>query len=283
MQIKNQFAKHFAKIGQSANRAEFEVRFNQVQRGLLKQLNEKKAKIVDNGVEHDVARLQKERDKLFDRAQRLRDLQTDMKTNALRFLDIRDAAQKAVNAADEDENATLSADEVTALNKSIASIAEDVAKLKFTTASPEFTDGNLANRLRQEVATLQGLTAVEGTIDAEGSGSPSNDNRSILDTLESIVSRAENYAESATVLVGGLNQVIVDTDKQAYALEADLAELTAVEVAKQKDAIADLDIRYGNLIRSISLAFEVQSGLGDMLAAGTQFEAPKGSILNIFT
>ncbi len=285
MQVKGtEFAKQFAEIGQASNRAAFEVRFNQVQRGLLQQLEREAAKVQENsGIERDIARLEKERDNLVTRTNNLQDLQFDITSNANRFLDIRDAATNAINAADADGNATLSADEVSALNTAIAEIKEEVFKLTLTATIPEFTDGNLANRLRQELATLESLTAVEGVIDAEGTDPATNDNRAILTTLQSISTRANNYSESSTILVGGLNQVIIDSNKQAFDIEADLANLTAVELRRQEEEILELENRYTNLIRSISLAFEVQSGLGDMLAAGTEFDAPTGSILNIFS
>ena len=283
MQVKNLFAAQFAKSAQASNKSQFEVRFNAVQRGLLNQMNEKIAKAEDDGTQKEIAELQKKRDKLFDKADTLRNLQSDIKTNALRFLDIRDMATSAVSAADADEDSSLSEDEVTALNAVIAELKTEVSKLKFSHNYTEFTDGNLANRMRQTMAELDELTAVTGTIDASGSGSPSNDNRAILDKLTSIASQSNTYADSSTVLVGSLNTLITSATKTAYSFEADLADLTLVRINEKEEEVANIQTQYGNLIRSISLAFEVQSGLGDALAASLNYQPDKGSILNIFT
>ena len=95
--------------------------------------------------------------------------------------------------------------------------------------------------------------------------------------------RSENYANSTTTLVGGINQVITDANKKAYSTEADLAQLTAGELAAKEIEINDIENRYSTLIKMISLAFEVNSTLADGLAQGTDFKAPRGSILNLFS
>lgn len=283
MDIKNTFAGQFARIGQEVSKQAFEVRFNQIQRGLLGQMNEKMLEVSANGVEREAEQLQKKRDKLFARSDDLRGLIFDLKSSALRYLELRDTAQIAVNAVS--GNATLSDDDVASLNATINGLKDEVAKLKFTSNVPglNITDGNLSNYLRQELATLDGLTAVAGTLDPEGTATPTNDNRQILDTLTSFANRASTYADSTTTLVSATNQILIDNEAAAYDTEADLAQLTAVELARQDEELADIETRYSNLIRAISLAFEVQSGLGDMLAQGGQFEPPTGSILNIFT
>lgn len=282
MNIKDTFAQQFARISQASNKAAFEVRFDSVQRGLLRQMNEKITDVNKSGVERQVEQLQKKRDGLVEKANNLRDLQNDMKTNALRFLEIRDKADAAIASADTDEDGSLSDDEVAALNVQIQDIAAEIAKLKFTHQHTEFTDGNLANRMRQQSVALSELTATTGVIDGEDDPK-TNDNRTILAKLDLISTQANDFADSSTILVGSINQLIVDADKAAYDAEADVATLTAGELSRREESIADIETRYGNLIRSISLAFEVQSGLGDMLVTGNRFKPEKGSILNIFT
>jgi hypothetical protein len=284
MDIKNTFAGQFARIGQQLNKQAFEVRFNQVQRGLLEQMNNEKIKAVQaNNVEREAAELQKKRDRLFERSDQLRGLIFDLKSTALRYLELRDTAQTKVNSLT--ENATLSQDDVDAVNATIDGLKNEIAKIKTITSIPglSLTDANLANYLRQDLETLDGLTAVAGTLDADGSDSPTNDNRAVLDALASIAGRAQTYADSTTTLVAAANEILIDNESAAYGAETDLAQLTAVELSRQDEELADIETRYGNLIRAISLAFEVQSGLGDALSQGNQFEAPAGSVLNLFT
>lgn len=283
MDIKNTFAGQFAQISQAANKAEFEVRFGQIQNGLLRQQNAEIEVVRDNGIEREIATLQGKRDDLLDRQEELRGLQRDLETNASRFQLLQVKANEAIAAADEDGNGTLSEDEATALNAAAKDIFAEIYKLKLSHTFPEFTDGNLGNFMRQEALALDGLTAVAGTLDAEGTDPATNDNRLILDALSTISGRASTYAETTTTLYQGLTQVIVDISTQAFDLDFELSDLTSAGIEEQLGKIEDIENRYGNLIRSISLAFEVQSGIADALVAGTQFEPERGSILNIFS
>lgn len=283
MDVKNTFAGQFAQISQAANKAEFEVRFGQIQNGLLQQQNAEVEKVRENGIEREIAALQSKRDDLVDREEELRGLKSDLETNASRFQVIQLKASEAIAAADADEDGTLSEEEATALNAAAKEIFDEIYKIKLAHTFPNFTDGNLGNFMRQEALALDGLTAVSGTIDAEGSGSPTNDNRNLLDTLTTISNRSETYAETTTTLYQGLTQLIVDVSAKTLDLEFELSDMTSRGIEDQLGQIEDIENRYGNLIRSISLAFEVQSGLADALVTGTQFEPPRGSILNIFS
>lgn len=283
MDVKNTFAGQFSQISQAANKAEFEVRFGQIQNGLLQQQNGEIQKVRDNGIEKEIAALQSKRDDLLDRQDEVRGLQFDLETNASRFQVIQLKANEAIAAADADENGTLSEDEAKALNAATEEIFNEIFKLKLSHTFPEFTDGNLGNFMRQEGVILDGLSAVEGTLDAEGTDPATNDNRAILDALSTIAGRAATYAETTTVLYQGLTQLVVDLSTQTFDLEFELSDLTSEGIEEQLGQIEDIENRYGNLIRSISLAFEVQSGIADALVAGTQFDPPRGSILNIFS
>lgn len=283
MDVKNTFAGQFSRISQAANKAEFEVRFGQVQNGLLRQQNSEIEKVRGNGIEREIATLQSKRDNLLDKQDELRSLRSDLETNASRFQVIQLRANEAITAADADGNGILSEDEATALNVAAKDIFEEIFKLKLSHNFSNFTDGNLANFMRQEGVSLDGLTAVAGTLDAEGTDPATNENRSLLDALSTISGRAATYAETTTGLYQGLTQVVVDLSSKTFELEFELSDLTSEGIEEQLGQIEDIENRYGNLIRSISLAFEVQSGLADALVAGTQFEPPRGSILNIFS
>jgi hypothetical protein len=283
MDVKNTFAGQFSQISQAANKAEFEVRFGQIQNGLLRQQNAEVEKVRENGIEREIAALQSKRDDLVDREDELRGLQSDLETNASRFQVIQLRASEALSAADVDGNGTLTDDEAIALNEAAKEIFEEIYKIKLAHTFPNFTDGNLGNLMRQEALTLDGLTAVSGTVDDAGTDPVTNDNRALLDTLSTISSRSGTYAETSTTLFQGLTQLIIDVSAKSLELDFELSDMTSQGIQDQLGQIEDIENRYGNLIRSISLAFEVQSGLADALVAGTQFEPPRGSILNIFS
>jgi hypothetical protein len=283
MDVKNTFAGQFAQISQAANKAEFEVRFGQIQNGLLRQQNAEIEAVRENGIEREIAALQSKRDDLVDREDELRGLQNDLETNASRFQVIQLKASEALSAADADNDGNLTADEATALNAAAKEIFDEIFKLKLAHTFPNFTDGNLGNFMRQEAQTLDGLTAVDGTIDTAGTDPATNDNRALLDTLSTISSRSSIYAETSTTLFQGLTQLIIDVSTKSLELDFELSVLTSAGIEEQLGQIEDIENRYGNLIRSISLAFEVQSGIADALVTGTQFEPERGSILNIFS
>lgn len=273
----------FSKLQQALSKSGFEARFSSVQRGLLQQMQNEKQKVIDDGDEQKVAALQKKRDAIFAKVDTLRDTLTQLQTNSYRLLDVNDMANSAVNAANEDGNDELSADEAAALNTAKDKILDELYKIHGFSPNDGLTDGNIANRFRQIAETLSSFTAVAGPVDPSGTETPTNDNRALMDALSSLAERAATDAESTSYLVEGTNSLIVATNKKAYDTEADLAELTSASLARKQGELDDIEVRYSNLIRTISLAFEVQSGLGDMLAQGNVYKPEKGSILNMFT
>ena len=277
-------AQLFGRVQQTLNKVGFDVAFDSIERGLLKQMNKKINEVNKDSITRDVERLEKKRNGLVEKSDKLRDLQFDMETNSYRFLKVRDIGMSALGYADINQDnefdTSLSAEQVSTINAQVDLLAGEISNLKFTYKTPEFSDGNLANKIRQQLADLQQYSLTAGTVDAEGAAS-TNDNRSFLTKLSELVGQASTYSESSALLVGSINQLIIDTDSRAYDVEADVANLTAGELARRESDIEDLEIRYGNLIRSISLLFEVNSSLADMLVTGTDYKPDKGSILNI--
>lgn len=277
----NVFAQQFARISQASNKAEFEVRFNTIQRGLLTQLDQKKQAVRDNGIEQDIASLQARRDKLLDRADDAQKLQFKLQSNTNRMIGVAELANNTAGV-DAEGTETLTQEQADTVNAAIATLVSQIRSMVTITPDNPFSDTSYTNMLRHEALDIEGLTAVAGPIDAEGVDPATNNNRDILARLTTLGQRTATYAESASYLVENTNNLIVDLNSRAYGLEADLTNLTTVAIAEQQGEIEDLELQYGNLIRSISLAFEVTSGLADALAAGTDFKPEKGSVLNMF-
>jgi hypothetical protein len=275
------FATQFSKVSQASTKAAFETRFNAIQRGILKRQDKEIEKAVEDGTGQRIAALQKERDKLADTLPKVSEFQFALNSNANRFIDIAEAS-KAAAAVDSDLNDTLSADEVATLNAAKIEISENIRRLQ-TLYYPGFQDGNLVLRIRQDADRLDALTAVEGVIDPQGTDPATNANRELIDLLNEIQSRAVTFASSTNTLVESANALIIDIQKTVFDQEAKLAEITVLEIAKKTEEIDAIKERYAFLLKSISLSFEVQSGLADMLANGTQPAPEKGSILNLFT
>lgn len=275
--------KQLAKANQALQKAAFESRFDTIQRGLLTQLNKEIQKVQDDGSEREIELLQKKRDNLFNRIDDLKQVQFDLQSNSYRLLEVNEEAIAATEAANLDANDNLSDDEAAALNAAKDELIAKLSNLHTFGTETGITDGFIANRFRAYSQTLEGLTATAGVIDPEGTTPATNQNRELIDALNTLAANAAIDAESTSYIFAQTGRLIIDTQKSAYDKEADLAELTAARIAQKQEEIENLEIRYTNLIRSISLAFEVQSGMTDTLLAGTEFKPEKGSILNLFT
>lgn len=277
------FGQQFAKIAQNANKLTFEARFNTIQRGLLGQMNEKIRAVGENSDRREIETLQKQRDQVVDRADDLRALRFKLSGNTDRLQEISNLAGAAVGAADADGDDVLTADEATALNAARDEILTEISRLQDLITTLGVSDGGLANRLKADAESLEALNAEAGVIDPAGTDPATNGNRGLLDLLTNVQSKAANFATSSSFLVTSANQAVIDTEKKAFEIEADLTELTTSRIAQRQAEVEEIELRYGNLLRSISLAFEVQSGLADEIAQGLQRPPEKGSILNLFT
>jgi len=275
------FATQFGKISQASTKIAFETRFNSIQRGMTTRLNKEIEEIANDGTERRIAVLQKERDKLADLTPNLQDYQFGLTSNSNRFLEISEASQAAA-LSDADSNATLSAEEAAALNAAKEAIAENIRSLQ-TLYYPGIQDGNIIQLIRQDADRLDALTAVTGTVDAEGTVTPTNDNRELIDLMTEIQERSVTFASSTNTLIESTNQMIIDIQKQVFEQESKLAELTVLEITKKTEEIDELKARYAFILKAISVSFEVSSGLADALAAGTDPAPEPGSVLNLFT
>jgi len=275
------FATQFARLSQAATKIAFETRFNSIQRGITNRLNKEIDAITNDGTTRRIAVLQRQRDKLADLTPKLQEYQFGLTSNANRFLEIAEAGQAAA-ASDADANAVLTTDEAAALNTAKEEIAENIRSLQ-TLYYPGIQDGNVVQLIRQDADRLDALTAVAGTVDAAGTAIPTNDNRTLIDLMTEIQERSVTFASSTSTLVESTNQMIIDIQKKVFEQEANLADLTILEITKKTEEIDNLKARYGFILKAISVSFEVSSGLSDMLAEGTQPAPKAGSILNLFT
>ncbi len=277
------FASAFSAISQAASRASFEQRFNVIQNGMIGQINKEIDKITDDGTERRLAEIQKKRDELVDYLIKAEDYRFGLETNKFRLWEVSLDATDAVSAAEADgDTSSFTADEAANLNEAKDFIVEKIRNLRFLYFPGEISDSTLTNLARQDANSLEALTAVAGTVDAEGTDPTTNDNRPLIDLMNTVATRAANLSESIDTLVGGVNQLIIDGQTEMYGLEADLAEISAVELARKTEEIEAVKAKYANLLNAISLSFEVNSTVGDMLVTGTTPAPDRTSILNLF-
>ena len=268
------------KLRQASTKAAFENRFQTIQQGLIKNLNKEILKVNDASLNRKVEALQKERNKIIETIPNLETYQFNLQTNVARFLDIQEKAVGALGY-DQDSNDALSAEEAALLNETKELISYKIKTLVNATY-PGIVDGDLVANMRKDALALDDLTAVEGVIDEEGASSLTNANRTLFDLIEEVADRAFTFSSSTQVLVFSTNEMLINMQKSVYSKQADLSELTAVELARKTKEIDALKLQYSNMLQVLSMSFEVGSGLGDLLAEGSLVQPEGGSILNLF-
>ena len=277
------FGTAFSAISQAASRAAFEQRFNAIQNGFINRMNKEIDEISDDGTVERLAALQERRDDLFEYLKKAEDYRFGLETNKGRLWEISLDATDASSAAQADgDTSSFSQAEADQLNETKANLVEKMRNLRFLYFPGDISDSTFVNLIRQDADSLESLTAVAGTVDAEGTESTTNDNRALIDLLDTLSTRASNLSDSTDTLIGGVNQLVIDGQTELFDLEADMTEISAVEIARKTEEIEALKARYGNLLRAISISFEVSSTIGDALVTGTTPPPDRTSILNLF-
>ena len=272
-------AQQYAKLRQASTKAAFENRFYFIQQGLIKNLNKEILKTNDEALVRKVAAIQKERDKMIEIIPKIRDYQFNLQTNTSRFLEIQNDAVEGLTL-DEDANDQFSSNEANKLNVAKLNIAEKIRNL-VEVNFPGIVDGNLVGRMRMDADSLEKLTATEGVID-DDEATGSNENRKLLNLVTQIGEKAQTFSESSSILVYSTNKMLMDLDKSTYIKQAELSTITAAEIARKTEEIEKIKLQYSNMLQVISMSFETNSGLSDLLADGAAFQPDGGSILNLF-
>ncbi len=250
---------------------------------MITRLNKEIDDVVNDGTERKLAALQDRRDEIATYIGQAQEYLFGLETNKLRMFEISLDSSDALSAAEADGDlASFTADEAANLNEAKSFLIEKMHSLRYLYFPGDISDSTFVNQIQQDAQSLEGLTAVAGTVDAEGTDPTTNDNRPLVDLLGEVSNRAYGLTESLDTLMGAVNQLIIDGEKEMYSLEADLAEITAVELDRKTQEIEELKAKYGNLLKAISLSFEVSSSIGDMLVTGTTPAPDKTSILNLF-
>lgn len=270
----------FGRVRQALAKQSFEIQFKAIERTVIKKINKEIDAATNDGTVERLNELQDKQRDLAKRADSAREYRFGLETNSARFLEISSAAGGLVNT--HTSSTTLSADEADTLNARKAEIVDNIRRLKLL-RFPDFSDGNITNRLRQDAETLESLTAVAGTVDSATADPQTNDNRRLLDVLDDISDRALIYKESTELVIDSVNDFLIDAQTELLDIETDLTLITAVQLERNTQKVDDIKLKYATLLKAISLSFEVNSGLADILNKGSNPPPEKGSILNLFT
>lgn len=272
-------------IAQAVARPAFELRFNQLQNSMIRRVNDQIDKInEDTDNTRVVAKLEKDRNELVDDVPRLRTFLFGNEANRNRLLDLSTVVISATAKFSEvDDDTNLTADEASDINALKDQIVERLEGL-FVIKHAGIQDSNIIEKLTDLVDELNGLTAVAGVVDAEGSGSLSNNNRALLDKLAEAQIRVDVGAVVTQNTAHVTNGLILKFQKKILAIDAEFIGISTVDAQRRIQEIADLRIESANLLRAISISFEVSASFTDFIARSlSPRQVPPGSVLNLFT
>lgn len=272
-------------IGQATGRPNFELSFNQLQNTVIRRINDQIEKVnQDSDNTRVVAKLEKDRNELVDEIPQLRTFLFGNEANMHRLLDLSPFVTSATAKFSEvDDDTNLTAAEASDINSLKDQIVERLEGL-FVIKHPGIADADIIEKLKDLVADLNGLTAVAGVVDAEGSGSPSNDNRSLLDKFAEAQIRVDVGAEVTQNTAFVSNGLILNFQKKVLEIDSQLIGISTVDAQRRSEEIADLRTQNANLLRAISISFEASASFTDFIAQSlSPQQVPPGSVLNLFT
>ena len=271
-------------IAKAYERPNFELRFSLLQNSVIRRINDGIRRI---NAEHDTSRevdaLRKKTKDLADSIPIYETYLFGVESNRLKLNNLSTLITSAIakfSEVDDDTNLTAAeASDVAALQAQVVAGIRNLYIVKL----PDVRDGEVIEGIKKLTDTLEALTPVAGVVDAEDSGSPSNDNRTLLDTLKKLLNKvdvAATVSEDAKFLA---NKMILRFRKKILESESKLLDITALNAFKVSDEIDALKDKYTALLLVISVSFEASSSLTDLLVGsiGPQ-RPPPGSVMNLF-
>ena len=252
-----------------ARNVAFNIQFANLQDTAIRRLN---AEIVEAenvaSRQSRLDRIQELTDQLTDRRAQVSEFEFLNTSNNQRFSTISTLATNAsiaLELGDTDADA-LGASEITSYEAVLANLETEVNRL-VETSDPEFFDGSHATILKSKFEELQALTPVEGTIDAEGSESTTNDNRAIIDLVEEISLAAGAAADTTATLNLMADNVIDQIDSKIKKLRVESTEISVEQAVEAEFEVQRLKTEYATFLQAIEIGFDFASQSADKLAA----------------
>ena len=272
------------KISQGNFRIGFENSYRQIENTTINRINSEIEKVIESDdTPARLAALEKEYGKLQQNSLLINGYSADTRTNMLHLEGMQTTATEALaalTAVDDDTN--LTADELTTLTEKQTSLVEDGKKLLLT-VHPDIATPHIVRDVKNLVTEIEALSPVAGTIDAEGSGSPSNDNRTLYDKLTELSSLMSTAFDVTSIANENAQDISLDIQATMASRLADMTRISTVELKEREDEIENIKSKYGNILRAISLSFEARmASLDQMQTAMGGFDIPSGSVMNLF-
>ncbi|MEG3618347.1 hypothetical protein V5T82_07785 [Magnetovibrio sp. PR-2] len=272
------------KISQGNFRIGFEHSYQQIENTTIKRINSEIDKVISSDdTPARLAALEKEYGKLQTNKVLIDGYAFDTHTNMLHLVNMQTTGNEAISALTaSDDDTNLTADELTTLTEKTTSLVEDGKKLLLT-VHPDIQTPFVVRDVKNLLSEIEALSPVEGTIDAEGSGSPSNDNRNLYDKLTELNSLMETAYTVTDIANDNAQNISLDIQATMATRLADMTKISTVELKEREAEIEDIKAKYGNILRAISLSFEARmASVEQMQTAMNGFDIPSGSVMNLF-
>lgn len=274
-----------SKLAAGSFRLGMETSFQSIQTTAIKRMNDEIDKVIANDdTPRKLANLEREYRVLEKNKVTIDAFAFDTQSNLLRLVRMNSDVSDAIAAfSDVDDETNLTADEVATLTAKRDALISDTQALLLTVHS-DISTPFIIRDVKNYLTTLKDINPVVGVVDPAGTTTPTNDNRSILDTLTTfsgLLSTAQTVADTTAETAFNMS---LDTQAVLASKLSDMSELSDVELQKRQDEIDTIKTKYGNMLRSISLSFEARAqSLEKMTGALGEQEIPLGSIMNLFT
>jgi hypothetical protein len=269
MAFNNFFGEALTRIAASSTRLAFEVRFNQIQNTVIRRLNDKIDKL-DTQDESKYVKidLRREFNAGINALPVIQRYLLDNQSNEDRLSDMSDAVAALRDTfADDGDADNVTQDEVDSFISRRDAIVDSINELWVLT-HPDFTDPFALQDLKNDVDTIAAWTPVVGVVDPEGTEPATNDNRSIYEAANTLLTKV-NATHSATATTVAMTFTLEQSLQGKLAdIDAQLLEVDVLAQQKKIAEINDLKAENANLLQAISISFEASQGLTTYLANG---------------
>lgn len=270
------FAYTLASTTLANQRAQFELQFNMLQNSLIRRHNEQIEKISETpaDVQRKIDSLASRQKRLLETLPALGDFRQGNANNKGALEKVFDEITVLFQTFNSD--ATVDADEVAAFEAQRDKVADRINNL-FVFSHPDINDAQVIQRLKEDVATIRGLEISVGGLTDPG-------NQAVADSLSALQSEV-------SVAITVTQNTIATTLDLEQKLEADFAnsdvgllQLTNEEKNRREEKVAEMETQLGNLLRVISLSFEINASISEALNNRLRPQIPPpGSAVNIIS
>ena len=285
---KNPLTGLLTSVNRQANNIAFNLQFNDLQNTVINRFNKESDKLLNaSSNQRELDELDRSYTKTVEQRNSIVKFAFTNESNGDNHIDLSTAILSAINAingSDDGDSNTVSASEVAAYEAArdeIVSISDRLVELNH----PDYVDGDNVTRMRAQIEGLLELTAVEGTVDASGSETSTNDNRAIYDLLDDIDTTNTAASSVSTTLETSAKYLTAKLDQNLSDLKREITDINVFRAGEIEYEIQMLKSKNATFLRSIELSFDTQAysinNLIDSLSA--EKEIPKGSILSILT